>query len=203
MLDIVVATFNQERELPCLLHSLACQTRRDFNVLVYHDGPGAAGQKAGIEEIGRKTGLNLGWCESGLRFNDWGHSLRAQALKNFVMAPCVLFTNGDNYYVPKFVEYALAPLADERVGVVHFDCVHSHDHPANVPPGDYGFFSSRFEPYGCDIGAMIVRTSIAKAVGWNHFNRDADARFIGEILDYRRANPFDIVKVDKALMVHN
>ena len=38
-LTVVVATYQQELALDCMLKSLACQTLQNFKVLVIHDGP--------------------------------------------------------------------------------------------------------------------------------------------------------------------
>lgn len=202
MLDIVVSTYNQRNELPCLLYSLACQTRKDFRVLVFHDGIDVNNQQEEVMSIAKKTELKLLWFNTLHRYADWGHSLRKLALEQYVENPFVLFTNGDNYYMPKMVEWSIG-MMENQIGVLYFDCVHSHNHPINTPLGEYGYFKSEFRPCGCDIGAMIIRTDIAKAVGWNHTNRDADAEFIREILEYQKTNDFKIVKVDKVLFVHN
>jgi hypothetical protein len=201
-MDIVVSTHRQESWLDALLHGLAVQTRKDFRVIVVHDGVSPRTREI-TDEIRRRTGLDIAYAETARRFKDWGHSLRAMALQQYVEAPHVLFTNGDNYYVPRFVEYALEPFRDPDVGVVHFNMVHSHVRAESVPPGDYGFFRTEFAPFKCDIGAFITRTDIAKCVGFNHRHSVADAAFIEEIHAYRERHPFQIVKVEKILFVHN
>lgn len=201
-LDIVVATYHQHAWLEALLYGLAVQTRQDFRVIVIHDGPSRATRDA-VEEIVGRTRLRAIYAESPQRFKDWGHSLRAWALRELVEAPHVLFTNGDNYYVPRFVEFAMAPFENDSVGVAYFDMVHSHDRADSIPPGDYGYFRTEFLPFKCDMGAFAVRTDIARRVGFNHRENTADARFIEEINADRETHPFDIVKVERVLFVHN
>ncbi len=201
-LDIVVATYHQPAWLETLLYGLAVQTRRDFRVIVVHDGPSAA-TRATITEIASRTRLRIVYAETPRRFNDWGHSLRAWALRELVEAPRVLFTNGDNYYVPRFVEFAMQPFEEPTVGVALFDMVHSHDRADAQPPGDYGYLKTEFLPCKCDIGAFIVRTDIARRVGFNHRHNTADAAFIEEINSDRLASPFAVVKIDRVLFVHN
>jgi glycosyltransferase involved in cell wall biosynthesis len=201
-LDIVVATYNQEHWIDVLLHGLAVQTRTDFRIVVVHDGPSVQARKA-VADIGRRTALRLVYAETPRRFKDWGHSLRAFALERLVESPYVLFTNGDNYYVPRFVEFAMAPFDDPAVGVAYFDMVHSHDRPDSLPPGDYGYFKTAFEPFKCDLGAFITRTDIARRVGFVHRHNTADAAFIEEINADRLRHPFEIVKVHRVLFVHN
>jgi cellulose synthase/poly-beta-1,6-N-acetylglucosamine synthase-like glycosyltransferase len=201
-LDIVVATYRQDHWLEALLYGLAVQTRKDFRVVVVHDGPSKRAREA-VEEIGRRSALRLVYAETPRRFKDWGHSSRAHALEHHVDSPYVLFTNGDNYYVPRFVEFAMAPFENPAVGVVYFDMVHSHDRTESVPPGEYGYFRTEFQPFKCDIGAFITRTDIAKRVGFRHRHNVADAVFIEEINADRIQHPFEIVKVDRVLFVHN
>jgi len=202
LLDIVVATYEQKFWIDTLLNALAVQTRRDFRVIVVHDGPSFR-SRATVDDLRRHTALDIVYAETPERHHDWGHSPRAHALASLVSSPCVLFTNADNYYVPRFAEFALEPFDDPAVGVVNFDMVHSHTREESMPPGPYGYFKTQFLPCQCDMGAFITRTDIARAVGFNHRHNEADAAFIGEINAYRRTRPFSIVKVDRVLFVHN
>lgn len=201
-LDVVVATYKQDHWIDALLHGLAVQTRPDFRVIVVHDGPSKHAREA-IADIGRRSSLRLVYAETPRRFKDWGHSSRAYALEHHVESPYVLFTNGDNYYVPRFVEFAMTPFDDPAVGVVLFDMVHSHERAESVPPGEYGYFKTEFQPFKCDMGAFVTRTDIARRVGFNHRHNTADASFIEEINADRLQHPFGIVKVDRVLFVHN
>lgn len=215
MLDILTVTYGQYREIACFAYSLGCQTNKAFRTIIMHDGYPKESDGYDWAELG-----NMSWerrlqelcfdanivadiSHSTIRFNDWGHSLRRIMVDSKIENPFVCLTNADNYYMPCFVEEMLKPFEDEKVGVVYCDIVHSHNHPFNVPQGTYGYFKSRFEPCGCDIGSIVLRADIAKEVGFKHRHRDADASWIQDILDYQKKAEFDIVKVNKVLMVHN
>lgn len=203
MLDILTVTYNQEKELPCFLHSLNCQTRRDFRVVVMHDGIPVDTDKFWM--MGSDTELKIERALLSDRRNDWGHTLRATMLSMYLENPYVLLTNADNYYMPRFVEYMLKRFEDDKeVGVVYCNAVHSHPHPNNNPSHmDYGVFQANFAPCQCDIGEIIVRSDIARAVGFKHRHRDADASWIQDILDYQKEHYFKIVKESRTLFVHN
>lgn len=198
-LYIIISTYSQKNQLEGLKYSLINQSNKNINVHCLYDTPF-------IEEAEEVTTDEIVWDVSFMakRYNDWGHSLREIGLNSCSGKDddYILFTNGDNYYCPPFVEEMLF-LTLPEVGVVYCDMVHSHPRPDSSSGGSYGFFRTEFRPNFCDIGAFIVRLDIARAIGYKHKHRDADASFISDILNYQKTNPFKIEKVNKVLFVHN
>ena len=208
MLNIIVSTYQQVRPLYCLIESLFCQRPYDVGVSIYHDGPDDYIIRDNLIYRYVVPGPWLKYQATEKRYNDFGHSLRAIGLEKLESKKddWVLFTNGDNYYCPAFVQEMLEPIEnhpDMNIGVVFCDMVHSHNRTDSSSKSTYGYFETDFKPYKCDIGAFIVRQDIAKAVGFNHRNNEADAEFIKELLEYQKTNRFEIFKVNKVLFVHN
>ena len=78
------------------MHSLATQTFRDFEILLYHDGP-----------LSRPL-PNLDWAKPHLRqvvvseqrHNDWGHSLRDRGIRE-ARGEYIVHFNPDNILYPR------------------------------------------------------------------------------------------------------
>jgi hypothetical protein len=134
------------------------------------------------------------------RYNDWGHTLRQKAL-DCIDTEFVLITNADNYYVPRMVEYAFEAINKYSLDLVHWDMIHSHYYPGGRDLIDYSLFKTLPAPRSIDIGSFIVRTTIAKAVGFQYRSYDADGIFFSNLLSsglIRR-----IGYVDRVLFIHN
>src|SRR5689334_8104431 len=56
-LTVVVATYQQDPALDCLLKSLACQTLQNFRILVIHDGPSATARSIADATASARPGL--------------------------------------------------------------------------------------------------------------------------------------------------
>jgi glycosyltransferase involved in cell wall biosynthesis len=191
-LEVIVATYNQNHSLRCLIESFLSQTNQSWKLHIIHDG------------LPNKDFMNIsGEYERDLirfytiptRFNDWGHSVRDVGVQYLGNSKYTLFTNGDNYYIPHFVDEMTR--GDEDL--VYCDMIHSHDWKAKDRVAYRGAFITKLEATYIDCGCCIVRTDIAKRIGWRHRNRSADWGFIKDVLDL---NP-TTHKVDKVLFVHN
>jgi len=91
----VIVTFYQgtqsDEDLQRLLDSLKAQTFKDFEVIVFHDGNRIRPWNVNTD------GLSTRLLASPIRYNDWGHSLRDQGIKES-RGEFLLHTNADNYY---------------------------------------------------------------------------------------------------------
>lgn len=206
-LHVIIATYKHSSKLRILIDSFFSNNGNGgFSLAVYNDGEDriASSIVGGFNKMFCRPTPVIPYHETEKRYNDWGHSLRELGLKNCTASDSdyILFTNGDNYYCPPFVEEMLF-MTGPNVGVVYCDMIHSHPRPDSSSGGSYGYFNTTFKPNFCDIGSFIVRLDIARAVGYRHKHRDADASFISDILNYQKTNPFEIVKVNKVLFVHN
>ena len=205
MINIVVVTYEQYVELEILIKSIVNQTSKEWKLWVVHDG---RNERYDILMDKIKLEHNEYWNKIQFlsvenRYNDYGHSLRAYALNNFHMRDddFILFTNGDNYYCPVFIEEMLKKV-NNKTQVVYCDMVHSHNRGDSSSGNTYGFFNTEFQPCKCDIGAFITRVGLAKKIGFRHRDYDADAHFIQE-LNETGLTGWNIEKVNKVLFVHN
>lgn len=205
MINVIVSTYQQYIELEILVKSFINQTDKRWKLWVIHDG---RDESFDILMNKIKIEYNEFWNQiqflsTSERYNDYGHSLRDYGLKNFHLPDkeFVLFTNGDNYYCPVFVEEMLK-VVNDKIQIVYCDMVHSHNRGDSSAKGTYGFFNTQFQPYICDIGAFMIRCELAKKIGFNHRDHDADAHFIKELNDTGLTG-WNIQKVPKVLFIHN
>jgi hypothetical protein len=139
--------------------------------------------------------------ESEVRYNDWGHSLRALGIKE-ARAEFLHITNGDNYYVPRFTEFAFEAIDAGRLDIALWDLVHSYSSPRRQTLRCYTPFRVYPAKYMVDIAAIIVRTSFAQRVGFHDRSHSGDASYVDRLL--RLPEPaIKVGKVEKTLAVHN
>jgi hypothetical protein len=199
-LTIVVVTYKQAKALQCLLDSLVCQTVQNFDVLVIHDGADAASRAVAASFVAAEP-QKYRYIETDVRYNDYGHTLRDMGIQQ-AAAEFVLVTNGDNYYSPRFLEFAFEAINTKQLDLVMWDIVHSHGNPGDIrQPSCCGFSIYPFRQY-LDIGAFMVRSAIAKEVGFRGTDFAADALYMEHIIS-RPDAPLRMGRVQKILMVHN
>ena len=189
-LTIVVATYQQDLALDCLLKSLACQTLQNFRVLVIHDGPSRTTQ-AIVDACANARPRTFEYLETSSRFNDFGHSLRAIGIER-TNTDFILLTNGDNYYAPRFTELMFEAIDKHGLDIAFCDMIHSYTH---------GLLRTRpFRNY-IDIGCFIAKSEAAKSVGFRDKTFSGDARYFEDLVDHF---PTPVIgKVHKVLMMHN
>lgn len=207
MINVIVSTYQQKTELDILIKSFINQTDKRWKLWVIHDGPNEQFNRLmiSIKEENKDFWNQIQYLETSERYNDYGHTLRDYGLKNFHLPDeeFVLFTNGDNYYCPVFVKEMLYNAQyHDNSAILYCDMVHSHNRGDSSAKGTYGFFNTEFESCKCDIGAFMARCELAKKVGFNHRDHDADAHFIKELND-NLGSTERIIKVPKVLFVHN
>lgn len=85
------------RKMKCL----AAQTCKDFEVLVYHDGPKTSSYDDDINgmEIHPDTKFHI----TARRENDWGHSNRDRGIRA-ARGEWIIHTNADNVFYPDLIE---------------------------------------------------------------------------------------------------
>ena len=189
-LTVVVATYQQDHALDCLLKSLACQTLQNFRVLVIHDGPSQTTRSI-VDACARTRPAMFEYMETANRFNDFGHSLRAIGIEK-ADTEFVLLTNGDNYYAPRFVEFMFEAIDHHGLDIVFCDMIHSYT---------YGLLRTRPLRNYIDMGCFIAKTDAAKAVGFRDKTFSGDATYFEDLLNFLPATT--VGKVGKVLMVHN
>lgn len=198
-LTIVIVSYKQPAQLECLLASLICQTLQNFEVLIIHDGPDA--ETRTVAETFAKRSTRFRYLETDKRYNDYGHSLRDLGLEA-AMTDYLLITNGDNYYMPRFTEFVFEAIETHHLDMAIWDIVHSYTSPGKISQRCYNPFRIYPVRWMVDIGAVIVRTELAKLVGFADKSFDGDATYVEDILSIK-SRPIKVGKIEKTLTVHN
>lgn len=199
-LTIYVVSYRRYTQIACLIHSLQAQTMPAFHLVILHDGPDFEMLQL-LSKLSRETALSFEFRFSRVRHNDYGHSLRAEAIQ-VCDTDYILLTNDDNYYVPKFAELMLTAATRHDLDMVLCDMVHSHDRPGGRPVGSYAAFPTHPSAGNVDIGCFITRTERAKRVGFRDKRSIGDATYVTDLM----ALGPDLMrwaKVEKILFVHN
>lgn len=194
MISIITITYNQYDVLKCLINSIKCQTSSNWEMTIIHDGLNTNLKNQLIVE-GYIDNKKIKFIEFPNRTENYGHLLRKWALENLILNEYVLITNGDNYYTPNMVE----EVEKRNEDLIYFDLIHSHKKRINHNKDTYGYLNSKIEESYIDIGNVVVKSELAKKVGFNSTRFAADWDYIKSILDYHPS----IYKIEKILFVHN
>lgn len=175
------------------------QTSLNFRLTVMHDGPDAE-----FEEVAQRYGNRhpqlMRFVSTNARHNDYGHTLRDIGI-GMAGNEWLLLTNGDNYYCPIFVETMLNAAASHECEMVMCDMLHSHNNPGGRVQLPYRYFETQPARLSIDIGCFMVRTEIAKRVGFRDRTHDGDATYFEDLAATGVLKHFQ--KVEQALLVHN
>ena len=121
--------------------------------------------------------------------NDWGHEKRAMGVE-LAMGDYLCFFNDDDFYSSKYLS-TLAEYAEfDGADIVGCDFIsHLTNEGPNMTMPAVGHITS---------GNFIVRTSLAKEVGYKHRIYEADGMFIEDLM----AKGARFVRVPKVLYDH-
>jgi len=194
MIDIIAVTYGHDEILKCFINSIKSQTNKNWRLFIIHDGENTS-LKNDLSNNGYLVDGKVIFLEYPIHSGSYGHKLRKWGLDKFATNNYVLITNCDNYYTPNMVDEVLKIDAD----FIYFDMVHSHPTPNNENKIDYGFLKSKTKRGFLDMGSVVVKTDLAKKVGFNDYDYSADWKYFDKIL---KLSP-KIHKVDKVLFVHN
>lgn len=180
---------------PVLLPSLMDQSYQNWRLLLYHDGPPPEWLKQKLAAIGDGRSMLL-WTER--RHDDFGHTLRELGInrlaKGFV-GDWVVLTNGDNYYVPGFLQ-AMLGAAERQPDCQTVVCeTMAHNY--------WGWRPIRCVPElgEIDCGAVMVRREALLEIGFPWRGHAADYQAIGELV--RRYGLGSIARAPGVLFIHN
>jgi hypothetical protein len=116
-------------------------------------------------------------------YNDWGHEKRAQGLE-YANGDAIGFFNADDSYSLEYVEKMMAAIED---GADAAYCAWN-----TIPGCTFALGSSTS-------GNFVVRTGLARAVGYRDRHYEADGTFIEAL----RENAGLVTRVDDPLYYHN
>jgi len=180
---------------PEIIGSMICQTHKNWELLLIHDGKNETGLKKIVDAVGDKR---ITYIETKERRGNWGHSYRKEYLEGLREAETgyVLITNGDNQYAPVFFEYMLKNMHNNHNVVATYcsDMVHSYKAWQVIP-------CSLRRGY-LDSGGVLIRKDVACDVGWNNtVEHSADWLYFDEIIKKYGAHRF--LKVTGCLFSHH
>lgn len=184
---------------PEIVSSLMCQTHKDWELILIHDGPsdGSVNIKGIVEAANDPRIIYL---ETKERKGNWGFFHRQWALNQLKFGKLgsesdyVVMTNGDNYYCPTFCEYMVKGFKEGVIGVYCDKMVHSYT--------NWEIINCRMEQGFIDSGNVMIRRDVATEVGWNDIkSHSADFYYFRDIMEkYGKEN---FVPVKGLLFVHN
>ena len=176
---------------PIMVDSVLLQSYKNVEVVLVHDGEPDDITKAIIQE--KLKDARVKYLETDRRYNDWGHTPRDLGLKSLTeKSDFVVISGGDNYYAPGYCTELLAIMTEECLGV-YCNCVHDKLNWITL--------DTRLEGGYIDGGCIMVKTSIAKEVGWFSRGYAADWHYILALKEKYGNDKF--LKVNKTLFMHN
>lgn len=199
-IEVICVAYRRYGPLKILVQSFLNQTSGNWKLTVCHDGPDVEFDRV-MREFAAGGDQRISYAHTPQRYNDWGHSLRAEGLRR-ATGDYVLLTNDDNYYVPRFAEFVTEAILAHAPDVVHFDMIHSHDRPGGRPQPAYSYFPTVFKRLNLDIGAAVVRGDLARAAGFRDRTHDGDATYFEDV-QRMAGRPLNICKLNRVLFVHN
>ena len=171
MISIITPFYGQHRQLPELIRCLQDQTCKDFECVIWADGP---------DEWCKDHIATLG--DSRFRYAeipdgphlDWGHYARDIGL-NHACGELVCFLGSDSLVQPTYLERLSAPLRDAWDVSV---CKIGHEKHGVIPK----CFAIPLPTGEVDAMSFMVRTDIARRIGWIWKHYEADNAFLNAVL---------------------
>lgn len=183
---------------PEILSSLICQTHKNWELILIHDGVNSTGLRKLIKTIDDKR---ITYIETEKRVGNWGHYLRQWSLNEIrdgklgFGTDYVVITNADNHHVPVYCEYMLKGFINNNAVATYCSkMVHSYT--------AWDILESKMQLGYIDCAAVMIKKDVACDVGWNDIvSHSADWSYFNGIIDKYGADRF--VKVKGCLLIHN
>lgn len=180
---------------PQIISSLICQTYKNWELLLIHNGP-LNGMKYDIPDDSR-----IKFIIYPEATGKWGHELRKWALQEIKEerlsqdANYIVITNADNYHMPAFTKSLLSGFKSSTVVASYCEnMVHNYT--------GWGVIPCRFERGHLDSAGVMVKKDVACEIGWRDTNsHSSDWTYFEDIAN--RYNRKNFVKVPGCLLVHN
>lgn len=193
-LHVICVAYNRTISLGGLIDSFIVQTDPRWKFHIIHDGLAPLEVKRILTPYKDEPRVNFE--ETPERSGCWGHYNRRDKLQEIITEPgdYILMTNDDNYYVPVFVQYFLNECL-ASTGMVYCDTIHSYI--------QYDVFHTRPKVLFIDMGSFMVRSDVAKVVGFIHDHPAADGEYAEECATYCHNHHLEVKYIAKAIYVHN
>lgn len=194
-LKIIVVAYQRPIRLRIMVDCFLVQTDPSWEMYVIHDGPVP---EQIDDDMERRRDPRLHFCYTQQVKGKWGHPNRKYMLETIKADPddYFLITNDDNYYTPSFVKRMRDTMRKDLCGIIYYNTLHNY--------WDYTVHLSKLKEGYIDMGAFIVRSDVAKAVGFNHDNISADGRYAEDCLAYCQKQGLRTVYIPNTVMfIHN
>lgn len=183
---------------PEIISSLICQTHKNWELLLIHDGPNNTGINKYIIAI---NDPRIKFIETENHAGNWGHSIRKWALDEIKEkrlsenADYIVITNADNYHVPVYCEYMLNGFENNNSAIAVYceKMVHSYQ--------KWNVQNCSLQLGHVDCAGIMIKTEVACQVGWNDFSHSSDWIYFNNII--RRYGIKNFIKVNGCLLIHN
>jgi hypothetical protein len=206
-IHILAVAYLRLGELKVFVQSIINQSSDDWFLTICHDGPNEEFSSIMENYVGSAPN-KIKFFHTDSRFNDYGHTLRDLMLKE-IEGEYVLLTNADNYFIPKAIEYLKKCTTETNAEVVIYDMIHSHVTgylrylTTGANPQPYLFFETSFKRGSIDVSSAIVIKNLAEKVGFRDKTHDGDATYFEDILQLKKGQQFNLIKIPRVLFVHN
>lgn len=184
---------------PQIISSLICQTHKNWELLLIHNGPCESGLKQIIKSY---VDHRITFIEYPDQTGKWGHPLRKWALneiKEQQLSPdadYICISNADNYHAPSYCEFMIKGFAGKFTAVATYctDMVHNYK--------KWGIIPCRFQRGFIDCAGVVVKKDIACEIGWRDVDsHSADWVYFSDIA--AKYGPRNFVPVKGCLLIHN
>lgn len=180
---------------PAIISSLICQTHKNWELLLIHNGP---------EVNGLDTIVN-GYNDTRIKFiihpiqtGNYGHPLRQWALQQDSLmkdADYIVITNADNFHVPPYCEYMLKGFMKSSLTKASYctSMVHSYI--------KWGVIPVQLKLGYIDCAGVMVTKDVACQIGWQSMEHSSDWIYFNSIIKKYGVKSF--MPVPGCLLVHN
>lgn len=181
---------------PEIISSLICQTHKDWELLLIHDGTNNMGA------------ILRGFNDPRIKYikrpraEKWGHPLRQWALQEIKAgrlaadAQFICITNADNYHVPTYCQYMLNGFESNPATVATYCKQMGHSYIA------WGVINCSLKLGFIDCAGVMVKKNVAAEIGWRDVDsHSADFTYFSDIIQKYGKESF--VPVPGCLLIHN
>lgn len=172
---------------PQIISSLICQTYKNWELYIVHDGPGT---------LDIPNDPRIHFEATPKRSGNYGHSIRAEWLQKLKdSGKYVVITNADNYYMPEFVQRAVTSLNSNPNAIAAYSKQIIHNYTG------WEVMNCRLSRGFIDCGQVMLRNKEVAEIGWNSEHHSADWFFFADIVAKYGAQSF--VAFNGCHFVHN
>lgn len=176
---------------PQIISSLICQTYQNWELHLIHDGKNTTNFMALLPDDKR-----IFYSEEPTHTGNYGHSIRAKYLQSLKSkGDYVIISNIDNYYMPVFLEKAIATFKANPNTVATYCAQIVHNYTG------FQVMNCRLKRGLIDSGQVMLKFEEAASVGWNSTHHSADWFFFEDVAKKYGVNSF--VQFAGCLFTHN